>query len=115
MAEGMALKVEPTGAMSVPTSEELSEASSWVDGRASILNRDLREALPLLKRWYGLDIHVEDTTLLSRRVYVNADSKKTAIAAVEQSGGMRFTYVGENMVFQDTLPSRGRRATTKRP
>ena len=116
VAEGMALRVSTTGEMTVPSSEELSEASSWIDGRASILGRSLREALPLLKRWYALDIHVEDQALLDRKVFISADitSKKAAIASVEQSGGMRFTYVGENMAFQDTLPSRGGRRTTKK-
>jgi ferric-dicitrate binding protein FerR (iron transport regulator) len=115
VAEGSSIKVDTAGTMEVPTSEEVAEASSWADGKASILGKDLREALPLLKRWYGLDIHVEDQALLARKVFINADitSKKAAIAAVEQSGGMRFTYIGENMAFQDTLPSRGRR--TKRP
>lgn len=113
LPEGSAIKVDSAGTMEVPTSEEVAEASSWVDGKASILGKDLRDALPQLKRWYGLDILVQDQSLLSRRVFINADitSKKAAIAAVEQSGGLRFTYIGDNMAFQDTLP-RGRR--TKR-
>ncbi|MEK7402073.1 MAG: FecR domain-containing protein, partial [Gemmatimonadota bacterium] len=113
VAEGMAFLVTPAGEMRVPSADELSEGSSWVDGTVSIVGRDLRYALPLLKRWYGLDIHVEDQKLLERTVFISADitSKKAAIAAVEQSGGMRFTYIGENMAFQDTLPSRGGRRT----
>jgi ferric-dicitrate binding protein FerR (iron transport regulator) len=116
VAEGMAIRVTPTGEMSVPSSEELAEASSWVDGKVSILGRDLRQALPLLKRWYGLDIHVEDMGLLSRQVFISASmsSQKEAISAVEQSGGMTFTYIGENMAFKDTVPSRGARRATKR-
>ncbi|HEX7939756.1 MAG TPA: FecR domain-containing protein [Gemmatimonadaceae bacterium] len=118
VAEGMAWAVPDTGAPHVPSAEELAEASSWVDGKVSILNHTLREALPALKRWYGLDIHVEDQALLGRKVFINADitSKKAAIAAVEQSGGVRFTYIGENMAFQDTLPNKGgKKAPAKAP
>jgi ferric-dicitrate binding protein FerR (iron transport regulator) len=110
VAEGIALRIAPSGEMSAPSSEELAEASSWVDGTASILNRELRDALPLLKRWYGIEIHVPNADLMSRKVYVSADiqSRNAAIKAIEQSGGLKFGYVGENMVFQDTLPSKGR-------
>lgn len=115
VAEGMAFMVTPAGEMSVPSSDEQSEASSWVDGTVTIVGRDLRNALPLLKRWYALEIRVQDQSLLDRKVFISADitSKKAAIASVEQSGGMRFTYIGESMAFQDTLPSRGGRRPTK--
>jgi hypothetical protein len=33
-------------------------------------------------------------------------SRNQVIANIEQSGGLRFGYVGDNMVFQDTLPRR---------
>jgi len=115
VAEGMAWLVTNGGEAHVPSSEELAEASSWVDGKVSILGHTLREALPALKRWYGMDIHVEDQSLLGRTVFISADisSKKAAITSVEQSGGVRFTYIGENMAFQDTLAAKGgaKRAT----
>jgi ferric-dicitrate binding protein FerR (iron transport regulator) len=117
VAEGSGILIPNNGGETrVPTSEELAEASSWVDGKVSIMGRDLRGALPQLKRWYGLNIHVEDTKLLDRKVFISASmtSQKEAIAAIEQSGGMTFTYIGENMAFKDTLP-RGRRGSTKRP
>ena len=54
-------------------------------------------------------------TLLERRVFIRSklSSSKEAIAAVEQSGGVKFTYIGDNMAFQDTLPSRGRRTKAR--
>jgi ferric-dicitrate binding protein FerR (iron transport regulator) len=116
VAEGLSLMVDSAGEMSVPSTEQLAEASSWVDGNVSIEGRNLRDALPQLKRWFGLDIKVPDATLLERKVFIRAKlgSRQEAISAVEQSGGLKFTYIGENMAFQDTLPSRGRRNTKGR-
>jgi ferric-dicitrate binding protein FerR (iron transport regulator) len=112
VTKGMSYAVTSAGAMRVPTAEELDEAKTWAEGNVTIVGHTLRYVLPQLKRWYGLDIHVSDPKLLDRKVFVRAavNSPKEAIASVEQSGGLKFTYVGENMVFQDTVPSK-RRAT----
>jgi ferric-dicitrate binding protein FerR (iron transport regulator) len=111
VTEGMGLLVDSEGAMSVPSSEELEEASSWVDGTVSITGYTLRDALPRMKRWFGLDIKVQDTTLLDRKVFVRAPmgGQKTAIAAAEQSGGVKFTYIKDAMAFVDAQPSKGTR------
>jgi transmembrane sensor len=96
--------------------EETQEATTWADGNVSIVGHNLRFVLPALKRWYGIDIHVQDTTLLSRNVFVMAplNSPKEAIASVEKSAGVKFTYLGDNMAFVDTAnhaaaPARRRR------
>lgn len=110
---GMSVLVAGDGAMRVPTPEELQEAINWVDGNVTIAGRTLRYVLPQLKRWYGLDIKVPNTALLDRQVFLSApaNSQREAISSVEQSGGLKFTYIGENMAFEDTAASRG---TTRR-
>lgn len=102
--KGAGLIVAANGTASVPSQEQVDEASTWVDGNVTLVGHNLRYVLPLLKRWYGLDIHVENTALLDRPVFVRAalNSPKEAITSVEQSGGLKFTYIGENMAFQDT-------------
>jgi ferric-dicitrate binding protein FerR (iron transport regulator) len=114
VGNGMSYLVTSGGRMRVPSSEELSEASTWADGIVTIVGRDLRYVVPQLKRWYGLDIKVPDTPLLDRKVFLSAalNSPKEALMSVEKSGGLKFTYVGENMVFQDTTPTA--RATKRR-
>ena len=105
---GMSFLVTESGEMRVPTAEQIKEASAWVDGTVIIEGRTLRYAVPMLKRWFGLDIRVADNTLLDRPVFISApsNSKMEAIKSVEKSAGVKFTYVGENMVFTDTTPSR---------
>lgn len=112
--QGMSVLVGSDGAIRVPSSEELQEAINWVDGTVTIAGRTLRYVLPQMKRWYGLDIKVPNTALLDRQVFLSApaNSQREAIASVEASGGLRFTYIGENMVFEDTTASRA--AGTKR-
>lgn len=105
---GMSVLVAGDGAMRVPTPEELQEAINWVDGNVTIAGRTLRYVLPQLKRWYGLDIKVPNAALLDRQVFLSApaNSQREAISSVEQSGGLKFTYIGENMAFEDSAASR---------
>lgn len=108
VAEGMSLLVDANGTFRVPTAEELQEATNWVDGTVTIAGRKLRDVLPLMKRWYGLDIKVPNATLLDRDVFLSASvtSPREAISSVEASGGLKWSYIGVNMVFEDTTPSR---------
>jgi ferric-dicitrate binding protein FerR (iron transport regulator) len=113
VTKGMSYAVTNAGEISVPGTDQLEEANSWADGNVTITGRTLRYVLPQLKRWYGLDIHVEDTGLLDRKVFVRAalNSPKEAITSVEQSGGLKFAYIGDNMAFQDTVPGKAKGAT----
>jgi len=113
--KGNALAVASAGEMSVPSAELLDEARTWADGNVTIVGHDLRYVIKQLKRWYGLDIHVPNAELLDRKVFVRAavNSPKEAISSVEQSGGLKFTYIGENMAFQDTAAAKGATKATK--
>ena len=108
VTSGQGFLVTPDGRMEVPSKDLLDEARTWVDGSVTISGQKLRYVLPMMKRWYGLDINVADTKLLERDVFLHAavNSPKEAIASVEKSGGLKFTYVGENMAFQDTAVAR---------
>jgi len=112
ITKGMSYGVTNAGAMRVPSAEELDEARTWADGNVTIVGHTLRYVLPQMKRWYGLDIHVPDTKLLDRKVFVRAalNSPKEAITSVEQSGGLKFAYIGDNMAFQDTVPGKAKTA-----
>jgi ferric-dicitrate binding protein FerR (iron transport regulator) len=91
-----------------PTTPELQEATSWNDKTLTIANRTLRDVLPQLKRWYGIDIKVVDLPLLDRPVSIQAslDSPKEAITAVEKSANVKFGYEGKTMVFHDAAPAK---------
>lgn len=102
--QGTAVRVKDGGTIEAPSVAQLQEASGWISDTVTISERTLRYVLPQLKRFYGLDIKVPDTKLLDRQVFLRAaiTSPREAITSVEQSAGVKFTYVGETMTFQDT-------------
>ncbi|HJQ21352.1 MAG TPA: FecR domain-containing protein, partial [Gemmatimonadaceae bacterium] len=112
VAPGKAVVVAKDGAMRDATQPEIDEATTWdhEDARKlTISNRQLRDALPMIKRWYGLDIKVLDLPLLDRPVTISAplDSPQAAINAIEASANLKFDYEGQTMVFRDA-PKKGK-------
>jgi ferric-dicitrate binding protein FerR (iron transport regulator) len=105
---GHALELTKSGAVRQPSAAELEEATSWNEHTLTIANRALRDVLPQLRRWYGVDIKVLDLPLLDRPVTIQAslDSPKEAITAVEQSANVKFGYDDKTMVFRDAKPSK---------
>jgi transmembrane sensor len=91
------------------STDERDAADAWRDGTLAVTNRPLREVLPQLRRWYGLDIHAEQPALLERPVSFRAslDSSRQAIRGVEQSTGLEFGYMGPNMVFRTPTAKKG--------
>jgi ferric-dicitrate binding protein FerR (iron transport regulator) len=107
VSAGGALAVAKSGAISEPAPEALAEAFSWLDGKVVIGNRSMKDALTELRRWYGLDLVVKDTALLSRAVSLSVDfpgSKKGAIDALEKSGNVKFVYEGQTPTLHDATP-----------
>lgn len=94
-----------------PTAAEIEEATSWNEQTLTIANRQLRDVLPQLRRWYGLDIKVLDAPLLDRMVTIQAslDSPKEAINAVQQSAHVQFAWGadGKTMLFKDAPAAKG--------
>lgn len=103
LTAGQSLIVGGDGIPRTPTADEVDEALGWTDGRFTVAHRQLREVLPRLNRWYGLDVKVPDLPLLDRPVTIRAslDSNRAAIREVEKSAGVRFGYEGETKVFRD--------------
>lgn len=103
IAAGKAMFVAKDGSVRAPTPVELAEATSWLDHHVTLANRQLRDAVDMFKRWYGMDIKVPDLPLLDRPVNVDAnlDSSRVAIAQVESSSNVKFGWEGQNMLFAD--------------
>jgi ferric-dicitrate binding protein FerR (iron transport regulator) len=91
----------------VATTAESDEAAGWNSGTLTVTNRPLRDVLPQLRRWYGLTVTVPQDTLLARPVTLRAslDSSRQAIRGIEQSTGLEFGYIGQNMVFRERAAS----------
>ncbi len=103
LTAGQAVMVDAEGAMREPTQQEIAEALAWSDGRLIINQKPMREALQHLQRWYALGLVVRDSSILDRPVSMNVslDSSRNAIAALEQSGNVKFGYEGRVRVLRD--------------
>jgi len=105
VAAGSARFVPPHSDGRAATTAEREEADGWRTGMFAVNEKPLREVLDDFYRWYGLHISVAPDSVLARRVTLRAslDSTRQALRGVEQSTGLEFGYVGQNMVFH--LPS----------
>ena len=110
---GATLQVDNQGVISDLPAERAAEAFSWMDGNFVMQNQPLSEVLVAIKRWYGVDIVVKDSSIAHRPVTMTAtlESSKAAIAALEQSAGVKIAFEGLAMVVNDTAatPKRRRR------
>lgn len=100
---GNALTLGTGAAARAASAPERAEADGWRDGAITVAGRPLRDVILELRRWYGLNVLVPDTTLLSRRVTLRAslDSSRQALRGIEGSAGVEFGYEGQDMVFRD--------------
>ena len=78
------------------------EAFGWVDGNFVAVDRTLRDVIPALNRWYGLQLKVTDPALLERRATVRAslESSREAIEQVKATAKVGYGQrQGEPVLF----------------
>jgi ferric-dicitrate binding protein FerR (iron transport regulator) len=104
LGAGQGVVVAKDGTMREPTAAELEESLGWTDGQLVVTAKPLREVLRTFTRWYGLELHLKDTTLLERRVTMRADvaARGPAVEALERSAGLVLDYEGKKMILWDT-------------
>jgi ferric-dicitrate binding protein FerR (iron transport regulator) len=97
------LRIDSDGNMLAPSTEQLDGALGWVAGQLSISDMPIKSVLPLLKRWYALDVLPPEAALLNRRVTIRAglDSARVAMTALEQSGSVLFDSNGKKWILRD--------------
>jgi transmembrane sensor len=100
---GQAIAVSKDGTVADVSGPALQQAVAWVDGNFAVADRPLREVLPLLTRWYRIELQVRDSALLGRPVTGAAtlDSSMSAIREIEKSTGLKFDWEGKTMVLRD--------------
>ena len=111
LAAGGSLVVKPGDAPRTATPAEVEEGAGWNTGTLAVDKRPLREVLPQLRRWYGLTVTVPQDGLLGRQVTLRAslDSSRQAIRGIEESTGLEFGYIGQNMVFRERAGTAAKR------
>lgn len=106
IADGQAVVVAANGTLRDASTLDLNEALAWIDGNVIIDGRKLREALPILQRWFGTEIAVADTGLLGRVVTASAPlgSSRILIEGFEKSGGLKLEWKDKQMILADGRP-----------
>lgn len=102
MTAGQTLLIKADGSTAQPTEAQLNEAFGYVDGTFSIDQKPLRHTLAMIKRWYGTEMFLEDTTMGGQVVSMSAPLTSTtdAIKAVETASGLNFGWEGQTMVLK---------------
>ena len=104
---GQSILIAMDGTTSTPTDVQLSEALGYLDGTFSINQKPLRYALAEIRRWYGTDLVLKDSTLGSRVVTLTAPltSSTEAIKAVENAANLQFQWEKQTMTLVEKPPA----------
>lgn len=103
LTNGAALVVAKDNTMHDASAAEREQRFGWTDGMVVANDVPLKDVILLSKRWFGLQLFVEDTSLLSRKVSVRAKvgDGAAAIASLEKGSTLRREWKGTNMVLRD--------------
>lgn len=108
VSAGKALAIAGDGTMSEPTPAAVDQALGWVDGKIIFANVPLKTVMAEMARWYDLPVTAKDTSLYSRPVTMSValESKKDAIAALESSANVKFSYDKDSKPILEDAPAK---------
>jgi ferric-dicitrate binding protein FerR (iron transport regulator) len=117
LASGSAVVVDTSGTIREPSADELALGINWTDRRVTIRNKQLRDVVQEVNRFYGVDIKVPEMKALDRMASVDAplDSMRAAIAQIENSANVTFGYEAQTMVFRAKDDSASKTASAATP
>lgn len=94
-------RLEPDGAVRIRRGVDLRSYTSWTEGRLVFDDMLLSEAIPVLERWYDVDIIVGDSASYDRRLFATLGSEPIArvLDLVALSLGLRFEQTGRTVTF----------------
>lgn len=103
LERGAVVEVRADGSMHDVPSAAHGTTFGWADNRLVLRDRPLREAVAEAQRWFGLTLHVPDSTLLARPVTVDAElgASRSLLAQLEKTGRLTFGYEDQRMVLRD--------------
>jgi ferric-dicitrate binding protein FerR (iron transport regulator) len=109
---GDAAVIESSGVLRDATAPELGETLRWLDGRIEITDRSLKDALPIIRRWYDIDMRPADARLLDRRVTlsIGLDSAPEAIRALEAEASVKLVYEKNSPILRDAAAAGSRKS-----
>lgn len=103
LGANQAVIVDDKGQSRKPTPDEMELIGGWEDNKFTVVNRPLKDALREVQRWYGDSMATPDPKILDRPVTIHAklDSLMGAITQIEQTGHVKFEFIGKQKAFKD--------------
>jgi ferric-dicitrate binding protein FerR (iron transport regulator) len=107
LTAGQAILVNQDGTTSPPSDTQLAEALGYLEGNFSITEKPLRYVLSEIRRWYGIDLVLKDSTMGGRLVTIQAPltSSTEAIRAVENAANLMFQWEKQTMTLVERPPA----------
>lgn len=104
LAAGQAAQIAADGKLGAPSPEAIEEAFAWSDGQFAMIDRPVRDVLPMFDRWYRLSLKVGDSSALTRKATVRAalDAPRSALTALETSAGVVVQWEDKDLVLRDS-------------
>ena len=101
LAAGQSILIGKDGTTSQPTAQQLADALGYLEGTFSVTDQTLNHTLEEVRRWYGIDLALQDTTLGTRKVTLTAPltSSTEAIKAIENAAGLAFAWEKQRMTL----------------
>jgi len=99
-------RLDATGAVRVRSGADLRSYTSWITGRLVFDDTPLAEAIPVLERWYDLDITVADSALYRRRLFATLESQPVTnvLDLIALSLNLRVERRGRIVTFSQQRP-----------
>lgn len=110
LSAGQSVVLEAGGTLRDATAEEAAQAFAWTFDELVLADVTVAEALKHYRRWYGIDVGLNDPALGERRVSVIAPlaSEPAAVAALAEQGNLEARWVENRRVLHDKPPARRR-------
>jgi transmembrane sensor len=74
------VRADSTGSLVRDTGVDTATALAWTGGRLVFVSAPMREVVPQLARWYGIDVRLGDSALAERRL--SASFTREPVASV---------------------------------
>ncbi|MDX2185083.1 MAG: FecR domain-containing protein [Gemmatimonadaceae bacterium] len=98
---GQTLLVTANGSR-IASDDERVRSTGWVDGTIRLSGITLEQALPELRRWWGLVLTIPDASVRTRALTMDAplNDVNAAIAVLESAANVRVTWENKQMVLR---------------
>lgn len=110
LTEGDLVRLDSGGAATVTHGIDVTARTAWTQGMIVFDGILLGDAIPVLERWYDIEIHLADRSLVNRRLTTTfgAEPLPQLLELLGMSLGLRVDHVGRSVTLSPTHPQRPR-------